>query len=202
MAPKQQTEKGVAVTSPTNESPKKNIVVKPVDKKTITALVKEHVVNDKEGMPMFSDWKNLYKKLSLSNEEATVYLGGRDPRDYFREGLLHTSFVQTFENLLPEDEEEVVTMRRVIPYKDVLLFKKKKTNVYILLIPKRLARFELDSEGEFIGDSINYDISAVAFTGTGTPAAYEEGYFIQQLKKVLVHLTKVAEQRRIFSSEK
>lgn len=201
MAPKKQTEEGVAVTSPTSTPAKGPVVVKPVDKKTAARLYKENVVLDKEGLPLFLDWKKLYKQLSLPHEEAVVYLGGRDPNKYFRGGLLHSSFVQTFENLLPEDEEEVQVMRRVIPYKDVLLFKKKRTNVYILLIPKRLARFEMDEEGEFIGDTVNYDISAIAFTGSGTPAAYEEGYFIQQLKKVLVHLTKVAEQRRIFDSE-
>jgi len=199
MAPKKQTEEGVAVTSPTSAPAKGPIVVKPVDKKTSARLYKENVILDKEGLPLFLDWRKLYKQLSLSNEEAVAYLGGRDPNEYFRGGLLHSSFVQTFENLLPEDEEEVATMRRVIPYKDVLLFKKKKTNVYILLIPKRLARFEMDDEGEFISETVNYDISAIAFTGSGTPAAYEEGYFIQQLKKVLVHLTKVAEQRRIFA---
>ena len=57
----------------------------------------------------------------------------------------------------------------------------------------------MTEDGEFIGDTVNYDISAIAFTGSGTPSAYEEGHFIQQLKKILVHLTKVAEQRRIFA---
>ena len=201
MAEKKQTEKVVAVTTPSQESPKGPVVVKPVDKKTVAKLYKENVYNDTEGRPLFLDWKKLYKQLSLPDDQARAYLGGRDPHDYFRDGLLHTSFVQTFEGLLPEDEEEVQTLRRVIPYKDVLLFKKKRTNVYILLIPKRLARFEMDDEGEFIGEHINYDISAIAFTGSGTPAAYEEGYFIQQLKKVLTHLQKVAETRRIFASE-
>lgn len=190
------TEKEVTGTSST-----KTVVAKPIDKKTIAAAYKANVVLDKENLPMFLDWKKLYKELSLPDEEARAYLGGRDPQEYFREGLLHTSFVTTFENLLPEDEEEVQTMRRVIPYKGVLLFKKKRTNVYILLIPKKLARFELDSEGEFVDQPVNYDISAIAFTGSGTPAAYEEGFFIQQLKKVLTHLQKVAEQRRIFASE-
>lgn len=190
------TEKEVTGTSST-----KTVVAKPIDKKTIAAAYKASVVLDKENLPMFLDWKKLYKELSLPEEEARAYLGGRDPQEYFREGLLHTSFVTTFENLLPEDEEEVQTMRRVIPYKGVLLFKKKRTNVYILLIPKKLARFELDSEGEFVDQPVNYDISAIAFTGSGTPAAYEEGFFIQQLKKVLTHLQKVAEQRRIFASE-
>ena len=200
MAEKKITEKVDAVTTP-SQTPKGPVVVKPVDKKTAAKLYKENIILDKEGLPLFLDWRRLYKQLSLSEEEAVSYLGGRDPKKYFRGGLLHSSFVQTFENLLTEDEEEVATMRRVIPYKDVLLFKKKKTNVYILLIPKRLARFEMDEEGEFIGETVNYDISAIAFTGSGTPAAYEEGYFIQQLKKVLVHLTKVAEQRRIFATE-
>lgn len=190
------TEKEVTGTSST-----KTVVPKPIDRKTIAAAYKENVVLDKENLPMFLNWKKLYKELSLPEEEARAYLGGRDPRDYFRDGLLHTSFVTTFENLLPEDEEEVQVMRRVIPYKGVLLFKKKRTNVYILLIPKKLARFELDADGEFVDQPVNYDISAIAFTGSGTPAAYEEGYFIQQLKKVLTHLTKVAEQRRILASE-
>ena len=190
------TEKEVTGTSSTT-----NKVAKPIDKKVIAKLYKDNVVLDKENLPMFLNWKKLYKELSLPEDEARIYLGGRDPHDYFREGLLHTSFITTFENLLPEDEEEVQVLRRVIPYKGVLLFKKKRTNVYILLIPKKLARFELDADGEFVDQPVNYDISAIAFTGSGSPAAYEEGYFIQQLKKVLVHLQKVAEQRRIFDSE-
>lgn len=202
MAQKEKTEKGVAVTSPTETPTQGNVVVKPVDKKTIARLAKENIVLDKENLPMFLNWKKLYKELCLPEEQARAYLGGRDPKEYFRDGLLHTSFMTTFENLLPEDEEEVQVMRRVIPYKDCLLFKKKRTNLYIVLIPKRLARFELDADGEFVDEPINYDISAIAFTGSGTPAAYEEGYFVQQLKKILVHLTKVAESRRIYSAEK
>lgn len=192
------TEKVDTVTTPTGT---KNSEVKSViNKKDVRKAYQENVVSDKENnLPMFVAWKKLYKELCLSDEEAREFLGGRDPKDYFREGLIHTSFLKNFDNLLPEDEEEVITLRKVIPFKDVLLFKKKRTNVYILLIPKRLARFEMDEiDNEFTNEHINYDISAIAFTGNGTPSAYEEGYFIQQLKKVLSHLEKVATQRKFF----
>lgn len=195
---KEKTEKEVVEKSPVSSTPK---TVKPLDKKFIKQKYSENVYNDKENnQPMFLAWKKLYKELCLPEEDARAFLGGRDPQEYFREGLLHTSFINMLENLLPEDEEEVMVMRKVLPWKDILLFKKKRTNVYILLIPKRLARFEMDDNGEFINEHINYDISAIAFTGSGSPAAYEEGYFIQQLRKTLVHLQKVAEQRRLFDN--
>jgi len=193
------TEKVEAASTPTET---KRSEAKPVaiDKRTIKKVYDSNVIADRENnQPMFLAWKKLYKELCLPDEQARAFLGGRDPKDYFRDGLVHTSFISTFENLLPEDEEEVVVMRKIIPFKDVLLFKRKRTNLYILLVPKRLARFELDMDGEFVNEYINYDISAIAFTGSGTPAAYEEGYFIQQLQKVLVHLQKVAEMRKLFS---
>jgi hypothetical protein len=169
------------------------------------ALAEHTFVDNSNGQPLFVNKREVYKKLCLTKEESSEIIGGADPALYFRDGLIHQSFIKTFGNILPETDEETITMREVIPFKDVLLFKQKRQNAYVMLIPKNLSEYEVGYDGEFTNETVNYDIRVITFTGSiayspaGSPSAYEESYFRQHLQRVADKLSKVYETKRIAS---
>lgn len=143
------------------------------------------------------------KKINLSSDEAEAFLKGNDPKKYFRNGKISTSVPKAFGELLPDDREEVQVMKAILKEFDgLLMFKHNRQNLYTILIPKELADFELNDEGDFLEELVPYDIRVVNFSGGSAPSAFESGYF----KKVCLgdgkavlgiagHLMKVRQKR-------
>lgn len=162
---------------------------------TLNDLHKEHLIRDKDGLDMFIRAKEMYKAVAIPEKEATEYLGGKDPNDYFKDGLIHPSFKKAFGDLLKEDDEEYIIFRESVPYPNLLLFKKRREQVYVILIPKSNTGFEIDVYGEFADSYVNYDIRAIAFTGQGSPAGFTESYFKQRLLLITKNLRQSAEDK-------
>lgn len=143
------------------------------------------------------------KKINLSDAEAKEFLKGNDPKRYFRKGKISVSVPKAFGELLPDDREEVQVMKAVLKdFDGLLMFKHNRQNLYTILVPKELADFELNDEGDFLEDLVPYDIRVVNFSGGSTPSAFEPGYFkkvcIGDGKNVLGiagHLMKVRQKR-------
>jgi hypothetical protein len=180
MAVKKTVEEGVSVTP----------VLTPIQRRqeesrNATAIVRKHTINSTEGQPMFTNEDAIYEEMSLSPEQATKLLGGRDPLDYFKKGLIHSSNVSVFGDLLSEDREEVMMVRKVLRGVDVPVFKHRKFNQYLLLIPKVYSENETDSNDEYTSKHVYSDYRVIAFTGQmGVPASYEETFFEKELNKI------------------
>jgi len=118
------------------------------------------------------------KKINLDSNEVKNFLGGVDPKRYFREGKVPMFCVKAFGDLLGEDNEERAAMQKVLKdFEGLLFFKNRKQNLYTILVPKELSEFELDQDGEFIDTVVHYDIRTINFSGGSTPSAFEIGYF-------------------------
>lgn len=159
-------------------------------------ILKKHTIKSSEGQDMFTNEAEIYREMSLSPEEADAFLGGRNPFDYFKEGLVHSSLKGFFGDLLGEEREEVMALKKVIKSADIPMFKHRRFNQYLLLIPKSISENEVDANGEFISKVVHQDYRVVAFTGQGgVPSAYEETFFMNECKKILTKLQQIAKER-------
>lgn len=138
-------------------------------------------------------------KLYLSDEEVKKFMGDHDPNKYFREGKVPVYFPKATGTLLPQDRIEVAVKNDVFQkFPDVLLFKHDLTNIYTLLIPKVLTEHEFHN-GDFASRLIRYDTRSIVFNGgPGRPSSFEADYFKKQASKVITHLQKKAEERKVY----
>ena len=144
------------------------------------------------------------KKIYLSTKEVKAFMGDHDPANYFRLGKVPVIMPKSIGTLLPEDREEVITMREVFSkYPDILMFKHNLTNIYTLLIPKILADFEV-VDGEFVERIVQYDTRSIAFNGgVGRPSSWSVDFFKKvcvgdgKATGILTLLNKKAEERKV-----
>jgi hypothetical protein len=153
----------------------------------VAKIVADNTILDTEGRKMFINEDAVYAATSMTPEEATAFLGGKDPKIYFRRGYCHTAMKQTLGELLNTDEErlEYQSFRKTIRDENVLLFKHKIHNLYTILMPKIFTEFELDADGDYVNKYVKQAYHVIAFTGQlGTPSAFEEAFFQRKLKQI------------------
>lgn len=161
-------------------------------------IVNQHTILDTNGAKMFTDEDTIYAKLSMTPEEATKFLGGKDPNVYFRNGLCHTTMGKILGTILDENYDEYIAFRKVIRDPNVLLFKHRLHNLYTILLPKYLTEFELDPDGDYVNKYVKQAYSVVAFTGQlGVPSAFEEAFFKRKLDQVKLKIKGDASVRGI-----
>jgi len=138
-------------------------------------------------------------KLWLSTSEVKKFMGDNDPSKYFREGKVPVYVPKAFGTILPEDRTEVQVMKEVFrQFPDILMFKHDLTNIYTMLIPKVLTEHEFQ-DGEFTSRLIRYDTRSIPFNGgPGRPSGFESDFFKKEASKILVHLKKASEDRRVY----
>ena len=181
-----------SVTTPTKPNP----ALTP--RQHAEAIVAKHTILSTEGQKMFTNEAEIYREMSLSPGEADMFLGGRDPNLYFKEGLIHSSLKGYFGDLLDEDREEVQALKRVIKNIDIPMFKHRRFNQYLMLIPKKYSENELDGNDEFTSKVVHQDYRVVAFTGQHpVPSAFEEAYFMNECKKILINIQAACKPRGI-----
>lgn len=155
----------------------------------------EDVVEPTEAGP----YKTERRKVFLSTAEVKKFMGDHDPNIYFRDGKVPVYIPKALGTLLPDDRTETIVKNEVFTkYPEVLLFKHDLTNIYTLLIPKRLTEHEF-ANGDFVNRLIRYDTRSVVFTGgAGRPSSFETDYFKKQAAKILKHLDAKAEERKVY----
>lgn len=169
-------------------------------------IVNKFTMLSQEGQKMFTKEDEIYAEMSLKDEPVKfgttswpsigTFLGGRDPHKYFKNGLCHSSIVKYFGDLLPEDREEVMLLRKIIKDTDLLMYKHQRFNQYTILVPKIYSEFDLTAENEYDGRKVYQDYYTVAFTGQmGVPGAFEEKFFETKVRQMLAKL-KVAGEKR------
>ena len=161
------------------------------------AIVKKHTYADKEGNMLLVASDKVYEEMSLPIDDAGAYLGDKNPWIYFKNGLMHTSLQKVLGDLLQEDREEMMVLRKTIKNPEILMFKHQRENKYTLLVPKVYSEFELNSDGEFIDKYIHQDYRVIAFTGQGVPAAFEETFFTSKLEAMVEKMKVQAKKRNV-----
>lgn len=169
------------------------------ERQKIDLIIKNNTYQDKEtGTKIFVDEEKVYQELSLTGKALEDFIVNRDPHIYFNKGLCHSNLIKVYGDLLPEDREEVLFVRKVLKNKDILVYKHRRFNQYTLLIPKIYSEMELDVNNEFSNKYVHQDVRVIAFTGqNGVPSAYEEFYFEKQLELIKLHLEKSAKSRGV-----
>lgn len=144
-------------------------------------------------------YKTTRTKLYLSTSEVKKFMGDNDPAKYFREGKVPAYFPKAVGTLLSEDRTETIVKNDVFSkYPETLLFKHDLTNIYTLLIPKHLTEHEF-TNGDFVDRLVRYDTRSIVFTGgPGRPSSFEADYFKKQSAKIITHLDKMAEERKVY----
>ena len=122
----------------------------------------------------------------MSDEEAIDFLGGYDPKDFFRNGKITKPFIKSVGRRFEEDTEEYAILEKVLyPYSGFVLFKRDRENLYTILVPKVFSDFVTDYTGEFVEPHIFYDTRVIMFSGlNGTPSSFQEKYFEDKLKLI------------------
>lgn len=140
-------------------------------------------VPEYDGIEMFkADYETKPLKVNMNSNEVKAWFGDNDPKLYFREGKIPNYF-KSLGDLLAEDREEVLTLRKTLPqYSKVLLFKHHLQNLYTLVVPKLYGEFELDANGEITDANVKVHTVAFAFQ-----KAFEKGEFIKKLEKTGLH---------------
>jgi len=195
------------VVETTNEVVKEVVQeVNPDSLLTPTQLIEKYTIKDSQGMKMWVDENAVFDAMCLSEDEAKKFLGGRNPKDYFRDGKIHKTIdVKNMGDLLDEDRPEVQTLRRIAPqFPDLLMFKDRMQNLYNILVPKRLTENQLDENGEFVEKYVRRDVNVVNFNAAVStkefgrfPAAFEPVFFQRWFARTLAKLNKKAQENLI-----
>ncbi len=151
----------------------------------------EEVLEHNGAQPIFRS-----RKVNLSDSEVKAFLGENDPNLYFKNGRVPAFCKKAFGELLrPDDEEQLVFNKTFANYKGLLMFYNRKHGIYTILVPKVMSLFELDSNGDFIEDTVRYDTRTVVFSGAGTPKSFEEGHFNRWASLIKARLEDVRKMR-------
>lgn len=143
-------------------------------------------------------WITFNKKMWLSGPEVKKFMGDHDPSKYFREGKVPIYLPQSLGRLVDEDAFESKVKRDVFSkYPGVLMFKHERVNIYTLLIPKELTEHEF-MNGEFVERLVRYDARSIVCTGGARPSEFTEAYFKEIGNKIIKHLDKAAESRKVY----
>ena len=205
------TETKEVAAEPVVETKKEAVIetvqeVNPDSVLTPSELVKKYTIKDSQGLNMWVDEDAVFNAMCLSDNDASKFLGGKNPNDYFREGKIHRTIdVKSMGDLLDEDRAEVQTLRRIAPqFPDLLMFKDRMQNLYHILIPKRLSENQLDENGEYVEKYVRKEIVPVNFNAAVStkefgrfPSAFEPVFFQRWFARTLVKLNKKAQENLI-----
>ena len=139
------------------------------------------------------------RKIYLSSDEVKKFMGDNDPNLYFKGGVIPMYVSKTFGRILEDEDEEVKVMKEIFKgYDGLLMFKHRQQNLYTILVPKTFCAFELDANGDFVEDSVKYDIRTVNFAGGSTPSSFERGYFQKYAEKIKSHFVRARQKNAGF----
>lgn len=142
------------------------------------------------------------KKVNMTDEEARNFLGGKDPKNYFKNGKIPV-WKKVLGTLITDEEDPaLILLKEVIPkVSSILLYKHKTDSVYTLLIPKSFSENETGAAGDYTDEYTTSDERSIVFGASNSPKSFEKAYFKSRLASIYSKLKISSENLSVYEAK-